>query len=156
MESTTARGSWVSLLGWLAPVALIVGGLAFLAADVSDRDDLGGATPANASAAAQAHAAVFVSERVAPGGSATVAGIVPVAATPDGPTLYRLRLVVVSHESLTDSRRTVAYCVRWDVDVSTGDVAEVADVELSTDRGTFPPDERADEWRERCAAEVVL
>ncbi len=156
MASSTARGSWLSLLGWLAPVALIVGGLAFLAADVTDHGGLEGATPANAAEAARDHAETFVDAQVADGGTATLAGIVPVSASPDGPSLYHLRLVVVSHESGPDAPHTVAYCVRWDVDVSTGAVAEVAAVELSIDRGTFPADDRAAEWRDRCAAEVVL
>ncbi len=58
--------------------------------------------------------------------------VVPVDITPIGPSLFRLRLGLVSQQSSQNTPSTVFYCVDWTVDAADGTVVQGKSASLKT------------------------
>ncbi len=148
------------------PVALILVGLLFVAASLSDSDrptaeDVG---PANVRAVVTDNAEAWAVGQIGTEVTTEIIAVLIAGAEATGSSTYSARAVIVRLDSrvlpasapdaapptLAEAdTNTVATCVLWDVDVTAKTVAARAATELRRDIGHHPPTDD-DELRERC------
>lgn len=140
------------LLPWLLPIGLILLGSIFITASLTGNDQPEGiVAPPNVRDVTTSNAAAWALRQV-DRGTSEVTGVIMVSSRAIDATHYAIRAVVgrvdVPDETLV---RTVVTCVRWDVDVSTGTIAEHGADQLSNRTGRHALGDTAD-LRRQCTA----
>ena len=155
MEPAIPRRSLLwRFVPWLVPIGLIVIGLMFVTAGVtdSDRDLTAGrdATPANVTMRFEADAPAWAVAQVGPSVTTTVGDVVSVSAVATGASTYSARAVIVRHDAVAQpaapagatlptlaeaDTSTVATCVLWDVDVTNQVTVPRAAIEIVREAG---------------------
>lgn len=170
--ATTNRSLIWRLLPWLVPLALILIGLVFVTAGLTNSDSKQGpprdAAPANVAALFTANAPEWARAQVGPTITTEIIDIVMVGATATGASTYSARAVIIRHDAVAQplaaagvtvatlaesDTSSVATCVLWDVDVTNQISTPRAAVEIVREVGIHDLGDST-ELRDRCRAAI--
>jgi hypothetical protein len=141
------------LAGWIVPVLVVLAGCVLVAQALTGNDEPKPIDDGEAiRTLVEQHAAAWVGTQVAPPATSELARADVAASRAVTVSAYVVAAVVTRVDSAPDAgATTVASCVLWTVDVTTGGVGEASTSELRREPGRQPPS-GGDELAARCAA----
>lgn len=151
-SETPRRSLTGRLLPWLVPVVMILVGLVLVSTGLTDADEPTprDVAPANVRSVFVANAPTWATGQVGVENVTEIDDIVMVGANATGASTYRAKAVIVRVDSrvlplavagdtvatLAEAdTSTVATCVEWDVDVTTGTYTPVSAIEIARQTG---------------------